>query len=181
MPEIVLPEPWSLFLAEVDQSLSDVVELHCVGGFVLTAVHGIPRTTADLDYISAVPHEFTEDIDKIAGRNSPLALKHKVFLQAVGGVSDYPEDYESRLTTLPLGLTRLILRILEPYDLLLSKLTRNSPKDMQDVRALVQKLNLNFDVLKKRFQVEMSWVANRERHKQTLDGFWKDYFSSPLS
>jgi hypothetical protein len=150
-----------------------------VGGFVLTVVHGIPRTTADIDYISAVPHQSTENIDRIAGRNSQLALKHKVFLQAVGGVSDYPENYESRLATLPLGLTRLTLRILEPYDLLLSKLTRNSPKDMQDVRALVQKLSLNFEVLKKSFQAEMSWVPNRERHEQTLDGFWKDNFTAP--
>jgi hypothetical protein len=49
---------------------------------------------------------------------------------------------------------------------------------MQDVRALVQKLNLKFDVLVGRFQAEMSWVANRSRHEQTLNVVWKDYFDS---
>jgi hypothetical protein len=179
MPDQVLPPPWPRFLAEVGQSLSYAVELHCVGGFVLTAVHGIPRTTADLDYIAAIPRQAAEELDRIAGRDSDLAKNHKVFLQAVGGVGDYPENYESRLTTLALGLKNLTLRVLEPYDLLLSKLTRNSPKDMQDVRALVQKLKLEFDVLMKRFQTEMSWVPDRERHERTLNLFWKDYFSLP--
>ena len=179
MPDLVLPPPWPRFLTEVDRSLSEVVELHCAGGFVLTVVHGIPRTTADLDYISAVPRQAAEELERIAGRGSDLAKRHKVFLQAVGGVGDYPENYESRLTTLPLGLKKLTLRILEPYDLLLSKLTRNSPKDMEDVRALVQKLNLEFDVLLERFRIEMSWVSRRDWHEQTLNVAWKDYFGLP--
>ena len=179
MPDLVLPPPWPRFLTEVDHSLSEVVELHCAGGFVLTVVHGIPRTTADLDYISAVPRQAVEELERIAGRGSDLAKRHKVFLQAVGGVGDYPENYESRLTTLRLGLKKLTLRILEPYDLLLSKLTRNSPKDMEDVRALVQKLNLEFDVLMERFRFEMSWVSRRDWHEQTLNVAWKDYFGLP--
>jgi Nucleotidyltransferase of unknown function (DUF6036) len=179
MPDRVLPLPWPRFLSGVDRNLSGVVELHCAGGFVLTAVHGIPTTTADLDYIFAIPRQATEELDRIAGRDSDLAKKHSVFLQAVGGVGDYPENYEGRLITLPLGLKRLTLRILEPYDLLLSKLTRNSPKDMEDVRALVRKLKLEFDVLMERFRTEMSWVARREWHEQTLNVAWKDYFDLP--
>ncbi len=176
MHSLVLPPPWPQFLNDVDKRISDVVELHCAGGFVLTAVHGISRTTADLDYISAIPRQATEELDRIAGRDSDVARKHRVFLQAVTGVADYPENYESRLTTLPLGLKKLTLRILEPYDLLLSKLTRNSPKDMEDVRSLAQKRNLKFDPLIERFRTEMSWVSRRDWHEQTLNVAWKDYF-----
>jgi Nucleotidyltransferase of unknown function (DUF6036) len=170
-----LPRPWPAFLADVDQSLSEPVELHCVGGFVLTAVYGIPRSTADIDYIAVVPQQAIEDLERIAGRDSALAKKHKVWVQLVG-VADYPENYDSRLTTLPLGLKKLTLRTFGPYDLILSKLTRNSDKDMEDVRALAQKLNLKFDVLMKRFQTEMT-VPNRARHEQTLNVVWKDYFN----
>src|ERR1700730_17223127 len=98
-----LPRPWPAFLADVDQSPSEPVELHCLGGFVLTAVYGIPRSTADIDYIVIVPQQAIEDLETIAGRDSALAKKHKVWLQLVG-VADYPENYDSRLTTLPLGL-----------------------------------------------------------------------------
>src|SRR5208283_6224434 len=135
MPDLGLPPPWSEFLTDVDQSLSLAVELHCVGGFVLAAVHGIARTTNDLDYISANPIQAHEELSRIAGQDSDLAKKHKVFLQMVG-VADHPENYEGRLTTLVLGLKNLTVRVVEPYAILLSKLTRNNPKDMQDVQAL---------------------------------------------
>ncbi len=181
MPDRSLPPPWPRFLAAVDRNLKDAVELHCTGGFVLTAVYGIARTTADLDYISAIPRQAADELDRIAGRNSALARKHRVFLQSVGGVGDYPENYESRLTTLPLELKKLTLRVLEPYDLLLSKLTRNSPKDMEDVRAVAQKLKLEFAVLLERFRTEMYWVPRREWHEQTLYVAWKDYFDLPPS
>jgi hypothetical protein len=70
-----LPRPWPAFLADVDQSLSEPVELHCLGGFVLTAVYGIPRSTADIDYIAIIPQEAIEDLERIAGRDSALAKK----------------------------------------------------------------------------------------------------------
>jgi hypothetical protein len=172
-----LPPPWPAFLADLDQSLTEAVELHCVGGFVLTAVYGIPRVTNDLDCISVIPHQATAELEQIAGEGSTLAKKHKVWLHVVGGISHYPEDYESRLTTLPLGLKKLTLRVFEPYDLLLAKLARNSDKDMEDVQALVRKLRLKFDVLMKRFETEMT-VPNRKWHEQTLNVVWKDYFDS---
>jgi hypothetical protein len=99
-----------------------------------------------------------------------------VYLQYVRGVADFPEDYETRLTTLRFGLKNLTLRVLEPYDLILSKLTRNSPKDAEDVRALAQQRGLEFEVVMKRFRTEMSWVPNPERHEQTLKVFWRDFF-----
>ena len=175
MPDLA-PPPWPQFVAEVDQNLAESVEIHCVGGFVLTAVYGIPRTTADLDYISAIPSQSSTELDRIAGRESGLAKKYKVYLQYVRGVADFPEDYEARLTTLQLGLKKLTLRVLDPYDLILLKLTRNSPKDAEDVRALAQKRGLEFDVVMERFRTEMSWVPNPERQEQTLRVFWKEFF-----
>ncbi|MBI3646927.1 MAG: hypothetical protein HY233_13345 [Acidobacteriales bacterium] len=174
MPDLVLPSPWPQFLAEVDQSLSAAVELHCVGGFVLTAVYEISRSTADLDYVSVIPRQLGEELEKLAGRDSALAKKQRVFLQAVG-IADLPGNYEERLQTLPLHLKKITLRAPDPYDLILSKLTRNSPKDMEDVKALAQKLHLRFDVLMERFEREMV-VPNRRWHEQTLNVVWKEYF-----
>ncbi len=54
-PELDLPQHWSDFLEAVDKQLKTPVTLHCIGGFVVEAVYGIPRRTADLDYISIEP------------------------------------------------------------------------------------------------------------------------------
>jgi hypothetical protein len=35
--------------------LKEPLELHCIGGFVICYFYGLPRTTGDIDYHSAVP------------------------------------------------------------------------------------------------------------------------------
>lgn len=73
-----LPSPWREFLEELDKLLPSAVELHCLGGFVLTALYGLPRPTGDIDYISAVPLKEVETVAEIAGPDSRLARKYKV-------------------------------------------------------------------------------------------------------
>lgn len=173
----ILPDPWNQFLSAVDQSLSRGLEVHCSGGFVLTVLHGVPRTTADLDYISTAPSSAAAELQDLAGLGSKLAKKYKVHFQHAGGVSDLPADYLERLMPLEFDLSKLSLKVLEPYDLVLSKLTRNSPKDREDVKALAAKLNLSFRSLTIRFQAEMkSWLPNLERHELTLE-LWREYFA----
>ena len=45
------PEPWKSFLDSVDGMLTEAVELHCFGGFVVTHMFGLARTTNDIDFI----------------------------------------------------------------------------------------------------------------------------------
>lgn len=176
-PKPELQAPWAEFLSAVDHSLTSAVELHCVGGFVLTVLYGIPRATGDLDYISLVPKDAYEEVERIAGWESNLAKKYKVYFQQAGGVIDLPENYEERLVELDLGFQKLHLKVLEPYDLALSKLTRNSPKDREDVKHLASRLRLSFSQLYERFSREMKpWLPNLDRHELTLR-IWKEYFS----
>lgn len=171
-----LPPPWAEFLAAVDKSLSHAVEVHCVGGFILSLLHEIPRSTADLDYIDIYPD--SQELEHLAGRESELTKKYKVFFHRVGGISDFPEDYQTRMSETPLGLQKLSLKALDPYDLALSKLTRNNPKDMEDVKFLAKKLGLSFATLYGRWEKEMKpWVPHAERHETTLNVVWKTYFS----
>jgi len=173
---ITLDKPWPDFLKEVDSALARKVSLTCVGGFVLAALYGIPRYTGDVDYIEVMPADALSEVEEVAGRGSALAKKYRLCFQNVGGVTDLPEEYGSRVKELDLRLQKLSLRGLEPYDLLLSKLTRNSPKDREDAKFLVRKLRLTFATFYARWQHEMApWVANRDRHELTVQ-LWKDYF-----
>ena len=43
------PLPWSAFLDELDQAISEPIELHCIGGFVVSLLYGLPRPTGDVD------------------------------------------------------------------------------------------------------------------------------------
>ena len=174
-PELDLPRHWRDFLEAVDEQLEVPVILHCIGGFVVEAVYEIPRKTGDLDYISIDPGGAFQALEKIAGQQSELAQKHKLYLQMVS-VEDYPDDYEKRLRKLDLGLKMLQLLVPDPYDLILTKLARNFGKDREDVKALAQLQNLSFSIFRKRYEEEMKpWIANVKKHDLTLQ-LWKEFF-----
>lgn len=176
--KLALPQPWPEFLAEADAALDEAVDLHCLGGFILVVLYGAPRATADLDYISVRPRDAAEKVEAIAGRESRLAKKYKVYLQGVG-IADFPADYETRLIKLELDFRHLRLWTLDPYDLVLSKLTRNSPKDREDVRFIAKKLNLKFNTLYARWGNELKpYIAQTSWHEQTLSVVWREYFDA---
>lgn len=50
----LLPSPWKEFLLEIDSMLNEQLELHCIGGFVICFFYGLPRTTGDVDYYTAI-------------------------------------------------------------------------------------------------------------------------------
>lgn len=182
MPTLeTLRGPWPAFLCELDGLLPSRVGIRCLGAFVLTAIYGAPRFTSDLDYLEVLPSAAGRVVEELAGRSSKLAKRHGLWVQRVGtGLVDLPENYEDRLQELDLGLKNLRLFVLEPYDLCLSKLTRNNPKDREDVKFFAQQENLSYGTLYQRFASEMKpWVARADWHEGTLKKIWKEYFPQP--
>ncbi len=90
------PDPWRGFLG-LDGLVTHDVQLHCCGGFVVTVLYGLARTTADLDVLSIVPYGDQRDLAAFAGRGSELHKSHNVYLDVVT-VASHPDSYESRLT-----------------------------------------------------------------------------------
>ena len=40
-----IPKPWDAFLKDLDRSLEEPVEFHCLGGFVVTMMYGLVATS----------------------------------------------------------------------------------------------------------------------------------------
>jgi Nucleotidyltransferase of unknown function (DUF6036) len=97
-----------------------------------------------------------------------------VYLQVVG-VATVPDEYESRLTEMfPGTLKQLRLFALDPYDLALSKLERNSQRDRDDVKHLARVVPLDLDILQNRFESELRPnLGNQQRESLTLK-LWID-------
>jgi hypothetical protein len=164
-----IPEPWFSFLSDIDERLSEDVELHCLGGFVVTLLYGLARPTVDVDVIAITPKSEVDFLIRLAGQGSELHRKHKVYLQVVG-VATVPDDYEERLTEMfPEEFLHLRLMALDPYDLALSKLERNTERDRDDVKHLARTVSLDLEVLRKRYQKELRpYLGNPEREDLTL-------------
>jgi ABC-type histidine transport system ATPase subunit len=124
-----------------------------------------------------LPGEEAELLEQVAGWDSEAARRYKLYLQRVG-LADLPEDYDLRLSEILVGrFSKMRLLALDPYDLVLSKLTRNSPKDAEDVKFLAKSLALSAAVLEDRYRRELRpYLAKESWHDQTLRLWLEDYF-----
>jgi hypothetical protein len=175
-----LPSPWDRFLEDLDGLLREQVHVHCIGGFVVSLFYGLPRPTADVDYFAAIPCTSVDDLQAWAGPDSMLARKHKIYLQYFPAIS-LPEDYETRLAKMyPGRFENLHLYAADPYDLILSKLERNSQKDRDDVAFLAESLHLSPALLRERYQKELRpYLANEDRHDLTVKLWLEVCFEGP--
>jgi hypothetical protein len=151
------PEPWDSFLKELDATVDETTRMDCIGGFVVAQFYGLGRPTADVDVIEIAPRKAADAIMAVGLLGSPLSKKHGIYLDRVG-IAAIPEDYEKRLVEMfPNAYQHLRLMAVDPYDLALSKLERNSQKDRDDVRFLARSVPLDLKILKQRYQREFRW------------------------
>lgn len=169
MPPDRIPEPWMSFLSEIDASLSEEVEFHCLGGFVVTVVYGLARTTADVDVLAVVPRGESESLLEFAGKGSTLHRKYGLYLDLVT-VATVPENYEQRLLEVTIdAFKRLRLFALDPYDLALAKIERNIQRDRDDMKHLARIVPFDLDVLRSRYEKELRpYLGNPSREDLTL-------------
>jgi hypothetical protein len=170
---IELGAPWHKFLTEIDEQLTAPVQINCIGGFVVTNVHGLSRNTGDLDHVQS-PKTIAAELQRIGGKGSPLHKKYHLYVDYVPMVT-MSINFEERLSRLEFGFRNLQIYIPDVYDLILSKLERNSPKDYSDVQFLAEKYDLSFATVRQRFDDELDFIPNRERHINSLE-FWRDWF-----
>lgn len=147
------PEPWHSLLLELDAVATEEVHLQCLGGFVVTVLYGFPRGTSDVDVLSIAPPEQGRELLKAAENGSKLFKKYGVYLQYVGGIAALPYNYDQRLVPMYKDAYKhLKLFAPDPHDLALSKLSRNSPRDREDVLYLSRRVPLDLDLLRERYQ-----------------------------
>jgi Nucleotidyltransferase of unknown function (DUF6036) len=166
-------EPWRSFLGELDGQLSGPVELHCLGGFVVTQHYGLGlRETVDIDFLPASIVVPTSHLDDLAGQHSVLHRRHGVYLQQVTVVTP-PCDYATRLQSMfaDAPWRKLRLYALDPTDLALSKLERNAERDREDYLSLYRARLIDPAVLRDRYFEELRpYLLTRQHwHDQTLD------------
>jgi hypothetical protein len=175
MPADRAPEPWRSFLADIDQASASVIEMHCIGGFAVTLHYNLSRPTGDIDVWHVIPHDATGWLASIGGRGSDLHKKHDVYLQ-IAAVATLPEHYADRLSQVFVGeFEKLRIMIVDPYDLALSKLERNSEIDIEDVKHLARVTRFDPGILAERYRTELRPFLSgpASRHDLTLQ-LWLD-------
>lgn len=111
---------------------------------------------------------------KLGNRGGPLHEKYRLYLDRVS-IAAIPESYEDRLIEMFPGVYRhLHLMALDPYDLALSKLERNSQKDRDDVRFLARSIPFDLDLLQERYTTELRWQLGVPKREDLTLQLWLD-------
>lgn len=169
MPPSDITEPWRAFLTRLDEACQSTVELHCLGGFVVTQCYGLPRATADVDVLLVRPRNLSQELLGLAGRGSALHRQHGVYLDLVT-IAAVPEDYDQRLSEMFAGsFQHLRLFALDAYDLALAKLERNIQRDRDDVKYPARTVPFDLALLRERYERELRpYLGNPAREDLTL-------------
>jgi hypothetical protein len=168
------PSPWREFLQEIDKQITEVCRLPVFGGFAVTQVYGLSRETSDFDVLDVSPRNIVRTLIEIAGKQSPLAIRYKVYLDIVG-IANPPYDYESRLRPMYEGaFEHLRLFVMDPYDVALTKLKRDNEKDFQDVLQLAQAIPFDLDLFERRYVEELrDNTTGRPEDNDAVFSRWK--------
>lgn len=170
-------QPYLEFLNAIDQKIGIPVELHCLGGFVVSQFYGMLRNTQDVDVLSMLPWDASASLQSLAGQGSDLYLKYKLYIEFVM-VAAYPENYEERLQPMfPHCWKWLHIKALDAHDLALTKLERNSIRDRADIRYLAQTGKIQKETLRRLYYDEYRiYTTGRvESHDLTLK-LWLEEF-----
>ena len=124
---------------------------------------------SDVDILPVASNKEINSVISSAVAGSSLHKKYGVYLQVVG-VATIPEEYEARLVEMfPGAFKHLRLLALDPYDLALSKIERNSRRDRDDVKHLARVIPFDLETVKRRFEDEVRPnLALPEREELTL-------------
>lgn len=173
-----IPAPWREFLLELDPLLPAAITFHCVGGFAAVVAYGLPRSTNDLDYFTLEPFDLTMAVHDLAGEGSELARRHKVHIHRAA-VASLPVNYEERMTELYAGTFKNIrLFVLDPCDLVLSKIARNWDRDREDAEYLIKSQKIDVAVFNERYDTELTCnlIGEPKWHAETRRLWIEEYF-----
>lgn len=135
-------------LTELDRELAfrRPVPIYLIGGGAITLAYDPNNRTADLDLIDP-----PKILEKKGGKGSALADKYGIYISTVYEINfSAPDDWKEKSLPLPLPLKNLKLFAACVEDIVLGKLARMEPKDLEDIIALHQSKKLDSKKLLKR-------------------------------
>jgi hypothetical protein len=163
------------FFGEIDRRWPprDRVRLHVIGSTALVLQTSYERGTKDSDVFETIDitPETKAELLEIAGLNSELHRKFNLYLDVVAnGIPFLPQVPSWHPAADLADLLNIEIVVLDVIDVVVSKLKRFSPNDIDDIVAMVDRGFVDHDVLVKRFRnaVDMFSVDARAEDLPTI-------------
>lgn len=149
------------FLKDLDDELSKNIDLYIIGGGAITLAYNPENRTPDIDTVDA-----EDEIEQKGGQSSSLANKHGVYVSNLFGLEfSAPTGWRERCQKQKLDLRKLSVFVADPYDIVLGKLARYEPKDIDDIQALVKDNYINSATLLEKLNNNLKEVKQSDSYR----------------
>lgn len=160
------------FLREIGTRLDKTLSVSIGGSVSLILQDRLARKTEDIDIVDEVPREIRE-------QHALLERLEKRYGLHVGHFQSHylPSGWQSRLHTIE-SMGRLQVRLIDPLDVFLGKLTSIREKDLDDLRALKSQFDKTVIVERMKATMESTFASHELKKRATQN--WYILFGEDL-
>jgi hypothetical protein len=138
-----------------------VITLRIIGSTALMLQADYERGTKDADVIetAALSAESRTRLLALAGEGTPLAGRHRMYVQVVGSAVPFLPQVPRYHTQSELNATlrHFAVEVLDVVDVIVSKIKRLNRDDLADIEAMVDLDRVPHDALIDRFRAAVEW------------------------
>ena len=145
-----------LMLVDKECELENVrLSIIIIGGAACILSYDVPRVTYDIDIVANI--------------KSNLFRKYGIDVVSPG-ILNLSDDYKSRLIPVDNGFKALTVFTLHAIDIILTKIGRGSPKDIEDCRYLMKNSNIDKILLINIFDDwKIDYIGSQDRLEATFN------------
>ena len=159
------------WLRTIDARLKNDIVLVAIGGTAMTLL-GLKPSTIDVDFCIASEDKkyFEEALDK--------KFKVDIFVDGYIFSEQLPDDYIEKSKDV-LELDKILLKVLSPVDIVITKSARLNARDEEDIRAIAKYVER--EELVKRFEkVAGTYSGREEDYRENFEYVLRMYFKEKV-
>lgn len=159
------------FLKVVDENLEKKINLIAVGGTAMTLLDLKP-STIDIDF--DLTSEDSEELEK-ALKTIPHGFRIDVFRDGLIFSQQLPDDHMERSIPIKIHFRSIRLYALHPLDIVVTKIGRLDERDLQDIRACIERFKLTKKMIEERAN-KVEYIGREENYRINLRNVLKRFF-----
>lgn len=134
------------FLGEIDKELGQKIVIVAVGGTAMTLLKVKP-STIDVDF--TIPDEFYAEFERAKMIVNP-GFRVDLFHGGMVFITALADDYLKKSKSIRSKLKNIQLRVLDPIDIIITKIARLDERDLQDIESCIKKFKIKKNQIIKR-------------------------------
>jgi predicted nucleotidyltransferase component of viral defense system len=160
------------FLEILDKEITKEITLVAAGGTAMTLLD-MKASTVDIDF--TIPSQDVKEFEN-GLKVIPHGFRIDYWTDGMVFSQILPDDYLKKSVPIKTNLKNIKLRALHPVDIVITKIGRLDERDVQDIKACIEKFKLTKNQIKSRSK-HVEYVGHEDGYRINLEYVLKNVFT----